>query len=173
MGRAAILPPCLQAHKKKMAMAKFLTINEMVERVGLAEMLQIAGIGSARHEDGRRLDETKIEAALTFADDLVVAKLRERYKTIDTIVPDKTPDLLKGFVEDIARYRLRARSGGQNQVTEEVRRRFDDACAFLKEVQMGRASLDIKGDPRADEVRSFGIFDANPPDRSDEILAGY
>ena len=154
-------------------MPKFLTVDEMVTRVGMREMLQIAGLGRERSEDGRTLDTVKVEAALAFADDLVIAKLRGRYKTIIDITPATTPDLLKGYVEDIARYRLRSRSGDQNQITEEVRKRFEDACAFLKEVQAGKSSIDIAGDPRGDETRFFGIGDANPHNRADEILAGY
>jgi phage gp36-like protein len=153
--------------------AIFLTVDQMVTRVGLEEMLQLAGIGNTRDEDGRSLDRPKIEAAIKFADDLVIAKLSARYKTIAAMTPDNTPDLLKGYVEDIARYRLRARSGSQNQVTEEIRKRFDDACAFLKEVQAGKSSLDIIGDPRGDEAHAFGALDAIPEDRSDEILQGY
>ena len=154
-------------------MPKFLTVDEMVTRVGMREMLQIAGIGRERSEDGRTLDTDKVEAALSFTDDLVIAKLRERYATIINMTPEAAPDLLKGYVADIARYRLRARSGDQNQVTEESRKRYEDAISFLKEIQSGKSSLDIAGDPRGKETRVFGIGDANPDNRSVEILAGW
>ena len=152
---------------------KFLTVDEMVTTIGSEEILQVAGIGRERHEDGRRIDTDKVEEAIRFADDLVIAKISARYETVSTITPEQTPNLLKGYVADIARYRLRLRSANQNQVTDEVRNRYKDACAFLKDVQQGHASLNIAGDPRGSETRFFGVGDANPENRADEILAGY
>lgn len=154
-------------------MTKFLTVDEMVAMIGKEEILQIAGIGRERHDDGRRIDVEKVEAAIEFADDLVVAKLRARYESVAYLVPEQTPNLLKGYVADIARYRLRLRSANKNEVTDEVRQRYKDACAFLKDVQQGHASIDIAGDPRSSETRFFGVGDANPENRTNEILAGY
>lgn len=154
-------------------MTRFLTVAEMIERVGADEMRDIAGIGRTRHEDGRRVDEAKVESQILFAEEKVVAHLRTRYQTVVDLTPDQTPGLVKGFVEDIARYRLRGRSHNQNQVTDVVYDRYKDACAILEKISMGKVSVDIPGDPRGDETRSFAITSDIPEDRSSEILAGY
>lgn len=154
-------------------MTRFLTVSEMIERVGADEMRDIAGIGNARHEDGRRVDEVKVESQIHFAEEKVMAHLRTRYQTVVHLTPEKTPSLIKGFVEDIARYRLRGRSNNQNQVTDVVFDRYKDACAMLEKISMGKVSVDIPGDPRGDETRSFAITSDIPDNRSSEILAGY
>lgn len=151
----------------------FLTVDEMVERVGTEEMLQVAGTGSTRHADGRRLDTARVEAAIAFATDFTIARLKSRYRTVKTLQAEQVPSLLKGYVADIARYRLRVRSNNQNQVTDEIRERYKDAEKFLSDLEAGKASIELPGDPRSDETRSFSVLDAHPADRSSEILAGY
>lgn len=153
-------------------MPRFLTLGELTERVGLDELTQIAGVGSFNDVDGRSIDAAKVEDAIAFSEELLLAHARTRYATLDTMVPDAAPDLIKGLISDIARYRLRARSGGQGQVSEEVRTRYEDALAFLKLVASGKAELPIAGEPINGES-SGRVLAAHQPSRLGHMLNGY
>ncbi len=57
---------------------------------------------------------------------------------------DETPDILKRLCVDIAVYRGSAEAG---TVTDEKRRRYDDALAWLKDLAKGVASLGSVEEP--------------------------
>lgn len=153
-------------------MPRFLTVDEFKIRLGLDELAQIAGTGSFNSPDGRTLDVPKIEEAIAFSEDLLIGYARSRYGRIETLTPEATPDLMKGLISDIARYRLRSRSGGQGQVSSEVLKRYEDALAFIRSVATGKAELPIDGEPVNGEA-SGRVQAIIPPSPVDAILRGW
>jgi len=142
-----------------------LSLDEFKTRIGLNELAQIAGVGSFNDPDGRTLDEPMIEAAIAFSEDLLIGYARARYAAIESLTPEATPDLVKGLISDIARYRLRSRSGGQGQIAAEVLKRYEDALAFIRSVAAGKAELPIGGEPvngEAGSARVGAIVGASP-----------
>ncbi len=153
-------------------MTRLLTIAEFQTRIGLDELSQIAGLGSFNGPEGRSLNQPMIEEAIKFAEDLLTGYARSRYPVIETMTAEATPDLLKGFVSDIARYRLRSRSGGQSQISEEVRKRYEDALSFFKGVSRGQAELPIAGQPINGEMAGR-VLAAMPEPVAEKTLKGW
>ncbi len=118
-------------------LANIVTIDDLKLRILESELLQIAGVGSHNQEDGRSLDLDRISEAISFADDMITGHLRRRYPLIDTLAVEDQPEMLKGFASDIVRYRLRSRTGNQNQVSDEVRHRYDQAMSYLGKASRG------------------------------------
>lgn len=161
-------------------MTTLLTIDDLVTRVGLDELTQLAGIGSHNTEDGRSLDEPRIVEAIGFADDMIKSYVAKRYPLIHKLEGDQVPDLLKGFASDIARYRLRSRSGSRNTVSDEVETRYKDAMVWLKDVSRGQVNVDFSdaegGQQATDDASATpaGLVRANIPDgRAATALNGY
>lgn len=154
-------------------MPRFLTVAEFTEMFGLAEVSQIAGIGNLNDAAGRSLDTVKIEAALTYAEDILIGYARARYAVIETLAPETTPALVKGLIGDVARYRLRDKSGGQGQVSEIVKERHDAALANIKAVATGKFELPIVGEPVNGEAGSSRVGAIIPPARVPGILQGW
>lgn len=154
-------------------MGRFLTVAEFTETIGLDEVLQIAGIGNLNRPDGRSLDTAKIEEAIAFSEDLLIGYARARYAVIETLTPEATPDLVKGLITDVARYRLRSRSGGQGQVEKIVQDRHDAAMANIKAVATGKFELPIAGEPVNGEAGSAKVGAIIPPSPVPAILAGW
>ncbi len=78
------------------------------------------------------------------------------------------PPRLVAVACDIAFYRLHPAD-----VPEDVRRRYEDAVAFLRAVAEGRATLDIGGREPAPSPEPRVIWSAPPRVFTDETLAGY
>jgi phage gp36-like protein len=154
-------------------MNRFLTADEFKTRVGLDELMQIAGLGNLNSAEGRVLDLPKIEEAIAFSQDLLIGYARQRYAVIETLTPETTPDLVKGLVADVARYRLRSRSGGQGQVSAEVLKRYEDALSFYKSVASGKAELPIAGEPVNGEAGSAFVHAIIPPSPVASMLQGW
>src|SRR5690606_4701706 len=121
---------------------------------------------------GRSLDLPKIAEAIAFAEELLVSHARARYPAILDLTPAAAPDLAKGLICDVARYRLRSRSAGQGQISEEVRKRYEDALAFFKKIALGQVELPIAGQPIDGEIAA-GVKAAMQPARADHILKGW
>lgn len=153
-------------------MTRFLTVEEFKARIGLDELAQIAGTGSFNAPEGRSIDVPKVEEAIGFSEDLLIGYARSRYGRIETLTPEATPDLMKGLISDVARYRLRSRSGGQGQVSAEVLKRYEDALAFIKSVATGKAELPIDGEPVNGEA-SGRVQAIIPPSPVPGILQGW
>ncbi len=81
-------------------------------------------------------DDTVINEALSFADEMIDGYLRERY----SLPLSNIPRNLVGIACDIARYRLY-----QNQPTELVSMRYEAALLWLKDIARGLFSLDVTG----------------------------
>lgn len=154
-------------------MPRFLTVEEFTEMFGLAEVSQIAGIGNLNDAAGRSIDTAKIEAALTYAEDILIGYSRARYAVIETLTPETTPALVKGLIGDVARYRLRDKSGGQGQVSEIVKERHDAALTNIKAVATGKFELPITGEPINGEAGSTRVDAIIPPARVPGILKGW
>ncbi|MCM2291089.1 DUF1320 domain-containing protein [Allorhizobium sp. BGMRC 0089] len=154
-------------------MSRFLTVDDFTSAFGLAEVAQIAGIGHLNDPAGRSLDTVKIETAITWAEDILIGYARARYKIIETLTPDTTPPLVKGLIADVARYRLRDKSGGQGQVSETVKERHDAAMANIKAVATGKFELPIAGEAANGEAGSVGSQAVIPPSPVTTILHGW
>lgn len=154
-------------------MPRFLTVEEFTEMFGLAEVSQIAGIGNLNDAAGRSIDTGKIEAALTYAEDILIGYSRARYAVIETLTSETTPALVKGLIGDVARYRLRDKSGGQGQVSEIVKERHDAALTNIKAVATGKFELPITGEPINGEAGSTRVDAIIPPARVPSILKGW
>ena len=144
-----------------------LTVDEFIARIGDQEADTVAGEGP---RGARRLDLIKLGAAIAWAGELITGYIRARYPA--DIVP--VPDLLKGFCVDIAFYRLRYKAGDQSGVNAEVRQRYDDAIARLRDIQSGRLAIDANqpgaGNVAATEMR---VSVAGHPSKAREVLDGW
>jgi phage gp36-like protein len=154
-------------------LTRFLSLDDFKTRIGLDELAQIAGIGSFNDPAGRTLDLPRIEEAIAFSEDLLIGYARSRYARIETLTPEATPDLVKGLISDIARYRLRSRSGGQGQVSAEVLKRHEDALAFIRSVATGKAELPIAGEPPNGEAGGARVDAMIPPSPVAGMLQGW
>ena len=135
------------------------------------ELLDIAGVGAFGEDPqwgGRRLDETKIAAALDHAN-----------RTIDGYVSGRAPKgmtagVLEAAAADIARYRLYPNLGA-SKIADEVRARFKDAMQLLRDVQTGRYRLtDNEGVPIGVADGPGGtVMSSSPPERVPQALEGW
>lgn len=157
-------------------MTDYVTLTDLLDYPGQEELAQVAGLGSHNLPEGRSLDEDKINAQIAFTNDLIGGYLAKRYPIVATLTSEQVPELIRGFACDIVRYRLRARSGDRNAVTEEVRIRYDDAVKWLKDASRGLVNVPF------DEGVDDGSADASPagqvraslqPSNVDRILEGY
>lgn len=146
-----------------------LTAEDMVTTFGEEEMLQIAGVGS---RDFKELDRPKIQESLDFAIAMVVGYVRDRWPAAVAGTP-----MLKGFVADIARWRLRGRGGQQTAMNDTVQKRYDEAIGRLNDIAKGRLTLDIAPEPGApvpsDAANELRIIGHMPPARASSILDGF
>lgn len=149
-----------------------LSRDTFIEHYG-DELLQIAGDGNWNDPDGRTLVDARIDGAVTYANARVNGMVRGRYPTLDT-----HPILVDAAI-DIARYRLRSEANNAT-ISDEVRKRYDDAMKLLSDVQTGRHALtDENGQPLGSADGAGGTVLAavmtapGTPERTDAILEGY
>lgn len=144
-------------------MALILDQAAFVARIGAAEADTIAGTGGRRD---RALDTGLIEGALIFADQLIRGKVAARVP----VLPDPAPELLRGFAQDIALYRLRYKEGDQSGVGEETRLRYNAALKQLDAIAAGSLELD----PTHPDGNSAAIRTSpGEPARAPGLLEGY
>lgn len=124
-------------------MAHFLTVEMMLTRLGEQELHQIAGTGSWNHPQGRALDVARIEAAIGWADDIVTGYVAARHPWVADLAPEAQSSTLVDAALDLARFRLRDEGGNRSQISDDVRARYTDAVARLKDVQAGRFDLPV------------------------------
>lgn len=109
----------------------YATKQDCIDRFGEAELIQLtdrANTGS--------IDDSVLNDALQDADDEINARLASRY----TLPLASTPRVLTRIAADIARYYL-----FDDQATEQVRKRFEDAQKFLAGVASGAVSIGLDG----------------------------
>lgn len=105
----------------------YATQTNLVERFTEDEIAQVAddGLGG--------IDATKVARALADADGEIDSYLRARYA-----VPIASPPAeVVNAACNIARYRLH-----DDAATEDIRRRYEDVRAWLRDVSKGAASID-------------------------------
>lgn len=113
-------------------MTLYCTPTDLIDRYGLTELVQVAA-----EPGGTVLDTAKATRACEDAGDMVDGYLRQRY-----VLPlTNVPSLLKRLACAIARHDLHL--GGDRQPTEQVINERNQAVAFLKDVQAGKADLGL------------------------------
>ncbi len=110
----------------------YASLEDIVERAGLDEVLQIAD----RDMDGTA-DPDVIDAALVHADNTVNGYVSVQYKLPFTAVPD----LVRTWAISIARYFLH-----RDGAPEYVVRDWKEAISALKDVAAGRLNLPVAPD---------------------------
>ena len=154
-----------------------LTRDAFIARRDGADLLAVAGIGGPNSSAGRTLNTDKIDAVLARANDEIASRVMPRYPRLADVATETMPEALKGCADDMAWYWLRDREGDRGTVDEIVRKRFEDAQAYLRAIARGEAdlSLDLDGDGQPDPGLSPGsaaVADF-PPARAPGVLEGY
>lgn len=145
-----------------------LTVEEFVARIGGTEADNIAGSGP---RGARVLDQAKIEGALAFAAQIIVAKIGARYPE----VPEASAEMVRGFAVDIALYRLRYKTGDQSGVSEETWRRYQAAIKELEKIGSGATILPGSGATGSGTTAQvpMPVLSSGEPARAPSILEGY
>ena len=105
--------------------------QNLIDRYGSDELVQLTD----RSNSGL-IDDTVITRALADADAEINGYLATRY----TLPLSPVPAVLEKLACDLARYRLY-----EDQVTELVQQRYEDAIRFLRDVASGKINLDAAG----------------------------
>lgn len=109
----------------------YATQSDIIDAYGIDLLTVVAD----RDGDGE-IDAKVVDRALTSASAIIDAHVLGRYPAPWPAVPD----LVRDVCVDIAIYKL---SGEGNGLTDERRRRYDDALGLLKRISSGQADLDI------------------------------
>lgn len=113
----------------------YATRDDLIARFGVQEIEKLEKTTS------KVVDPAVSNTALLGAEELANSFIAVKYD-----LPLKAiPDALKGYVLDIARYKLYTQ-----KPTEEVRQRYDDAMGWLKGLAAGRSVLILPADPDTD-----------------------
>jgi phage gp36-like protein len=115
---------------------RFLTLTEFYARAGGTERVQRL---APQSEGG--VDVAAVTAAKERGEVEAFSRLSARYPTQLPTTPATTPDVLKDVVARAALYHLAAAS--RDLVAEELRRGYDDALSWYRDVVAGRANLDL------------------------------
>jgi len=107
----------------------YCTLQNMIDRYGEDELLSL----SDRHQVGA-IDTDVIDRAIADAAGEIDGYLDGRYR----LPVNPVPKVLERIACDVARYYLY-----DDQVSEQVQKRYDDAVAFLKSVAKGDITLGI------------------------------
>ncbi len=115
-------------------MASFASTNELIARVGGA-----ARAAQLTTDTGSTPDDARVTEALEGAEGLVTSYLAPRYALdFDTTVHTQAAALLKSLVLDCAVLNLESL---RPPVAEDVRKRYSQAMAYLRDLVSGKASL--------------------------------
>ena len=115
----------------------YASLDAMLDHFGPAEMLNLAQ-GPDDEEGQPTLDGPRVLDALARASREADTYLAPRYAVPLTVSGDATPQPLKGFVMDMARYHL---TGGDAQESESIIRRYEEATTWLKSIAKGVTDL--------------------------------
>ena len=122
-------------------MSTYLTVEDFIALFGTREVLAIAGIGGPNGAGGRQVDRPRVQAAIDRAASLADGHVLARFPQLAQMPAADIPPALKGAVADIARWYLRDETGDAGVKDDVVRKRYEDALAYLKGVQEGRIDL--------------------------------
>ena len=125
----------------------YATLDDLLARAGLAEMLDVAD----RDRSGAP-DPAVVAAALTHADNIVNGYVAAKYGPLTTV-----PDLVRTWCVSIARYLL-----WSNGAPENVRQDYDDAIAALKDVAKGVIVLPVPVGQTAPAPLTGQVMAAHP-----------
>ncbi|WP_457798098.1 phage protein Gp36 family protein [Methylocystis sp. S23] len=146
---------------------ELLTVDEFVARIGATMADDVAGSGLRGQ---RTLDTVKLSGAIGYTEALVVGYLAARYKKPF----DPVPDIVKGWVTDIALYRLRYKVGDTSGVAEQIKQRYEDAMEQLRDAQKGRLVVDpTQGGVDDQPAQETPVLYKGRPSRADEILDSF
>ncbi|HYG91202.1 MAG TPA: DUF1320 domain-containing protein [Azospirillum sp.] len=112
--------------------------------------IDLLTIVADRDGDGE-IDAKVVDRALTSASAIIDAHVLGRYPAPWPAVPD----LVRDVCVDIAIYKLSAEGNG---LTDERRRRYEDALALLKRISSGLADLDIPAATSAPAIPDSGVM---------------
>lgn len=115
----------------------YASLEAMTAHFGLPEMLNLAP-GTDDAEGQPTLDGQRVLDALARASREADTYLAPRYAVPLAVSGDDTPEPLKGFVMDMARYHL---TGGDAQESESIIRRYEEALGWLKNIAKGVTDL--------------------------------
>jgi phage gp36-like protein len=134
--------------------------QNLIDRFGVTELAQLTD-----RVDGETIDDTVVARALEDADGLINGYLQSRY----ALPLASVPATIVAIACNIARYQL-----FEDHVTEIVRKRYEDAIAWLKDVAAGKVSLGLDGSGDETETESGTVdFDANDRVFNTTTLADY
>ncbi len=122
-------------------MISCLTVEDFIALFGEREVLAIAGIGGPNSAGGRRVDEARVQAAIERAASLAGGYVLAGFPQLAEMPAVDMPAALCGAVADITRWYLRDDTGDAGMKDDVVRRRYEDALAWLEGVQAGRIDL--------------------------------
>ena len=121
----------------------YCTLQGLIDRFGETELLKLTDMNRTG-----LIDTVRVERTLEDAGQEINTYLAARY---DTPI-DPAPDILARLCADIARYRLY-----ENRVTEDVRNRYKDAVAMLRDLASGKATLPSAADEPAAPVAGMDV----------------
>lgn len=107
----------------------YITATDMIQRFGEPEMIQLTD----RENAIGVVDTTVLDAVIADAQAEVDSYISVRYAMPLAVVPD----IIKSCTSDVARYKLY-----DTEIPEVVKKRYDDALRFLRDVSARRAALD-------------------------------
>jgi len=120
----------------------YATVQDLIARYGQVELIRLTT------PDDQEMDGVNADVANAALDDAsaeIDTRVGRRYRVPMEVAP---PIILARCCE-IARYRLA--TGGQKNPTEEMRRQYDDAIAFLRDISLGKAVLELDEVAAGDE----------------------
>jgi len=145
-------------------MAVYITRTDLEQRFGIDE---IAELLDDDHDDDESGDESdSLTAAIADASNIIDGYLASQY----TLPLSSVPDLVKAWASDIARFKL-----WDEKAPEEVRARYDDVLAQLKDLARGLISLPPGSDgekPTASGAANITGF-SNTRLFTEDTLAGF
>lgn len=106
----------------------YATVQDLTGRYGEDEVLQLTDFA-----DNDAVDDTVAQRALDDATAEIDTYLAARYVT----PLEATPSVVVGMCCDIARYRMHG-----HRASEDIRIRYEDARALLRDIARGLASID-------------------------------
>lgn len=127
----------------------YASVQNLIDRYGQDQVLVLAD----RDNDGEP-DAEVTARAIADADAEIDAHLAGRYQ----LPLASVPPVLERIACDIIMYRL---CNEPSLVTEESRKRFDDAQASLKRIESGKMSLGMTPQP-AQRTASAAFFEGKP-----------
>lgn len=111
-------------------MTAYITREDLEQRFGVDEIEQLLDDDADDSESATETDS--LTAAIADASNLIDGYLASQY----TLPLSSVPDLVKKWAADIARFNL-----WDEKAPEEIRNRYDDAIAALKDVAKGNIKL--------------------------------